>query len=116
MQVQVDAVQFQQVIMNLIRNAIEAMNSVEPNARRLRVATKIADDSTALLSIQDSGPGVPAGDHARIFDAFFTTKVSGTGLGLAICRTIVEAHGGQLRLTASGPEGAVFEVALPRHR
>lgn len=112
-EVHADSVQMQQVLLNLIRNAIEAMNSVAPNARRLKLTTKVTEESIALLSIQDTGPGVPAGDHDRIFDAFFTTKGSGTGLGLAISRTIVESHGGQLRLAASGLEGSIFEVTLP---
>jgi signal transduction histidine kinase len=108
-----DTVQLQQVVLNLIRNAIDAMSLIAPDKRRLRLATQIREGSTAVLSIHDAGGGVSAADHNRIFDAFFTTKSSGMGLGLAISRTIVESHGGKLRLARSGPEGSVFEVALP---
>ncbi|WP_375785187.1 MASE4 domain-containing protein [Bradyrhizobium sp. Pha-3] len=113
-QVDVDQTQLQQVILNLIRNAIEAMGSVEPAARRLRLATRVDEKSTVALSIQDAGEGIPAGDRDRVFDAFFTTKSSGMGLGLAISRTIIENHDGVLRLIRSGPEGSTFEIALPR--
>jgi len=108
-----DATQLQQLILNLIRNAIDAMSSVAPELRQLGLATKIREGSTVLLSVQDTGAGVPVEDRDRIFDAFFTTKPSGMGLGLAISRTIVESHGGSLRLAKSGPNGSIFEIALP---
>jgi signal transduction histidine kinase len=103
----------QQVILNLIRNAIDAMSSVAPDRRRLRLTTEIRAGSTAVLSVQDNGVGIAAEDQHRIFDAFFTTKSSGMGLGLALSRTIVESHGGTVRLIRSGAEGSCFEVALP---
>jgi signal transduction histidine kinase len=112
--VHVDQVQLQQVILNLGRNAIEAMNSVAPGARRLRLATRIGEESTVVLSVHDAGPGIPADDQDRIFDAFFTRKSSGMGLGLAISRTIVESHNGVLVLTGSGSAGSTFEMALPQ--
>jgi len=112
-QVEVDAVQIQQVILNLLRNAIEAMATVAPEARRLKVMTEIREGSTILLSVQDAGGGVPAEDRDRIFDTFFTTKDAGMGLGLAISRTIAENHGGTLRLAWSGSKGSIFELALP---
>jgi signal transduction histidine kinase len=108
-----DATQLQQLILNLIRNAIDAMSSVAPELRQLGLATKIREGSTVLLSVQDTGAGVPVEDRDRIFDAFFTTKPSGMGLGLAISRTIVESHGGSLRLAKSGPNGSIFEITLP---
>jgi signal transduction histidine kinase len=111
-QVCVDQVQMQQVVLNLIRNAIEAMTEAPPGGRDLKLATKQGPGSTVLLSIEDTGPGVQADSEQRIFDAFFTTKRSGLGLGLAISRTIVESHGGKLRLARSGPSGATFEVSL----
>jgi signal transduction histidine kinase len=111
-QVHADTVLLQQVILNLIRNAIDAMSSVAPGDRRLRLATDLKG-STVVLSIHDTGTGIPAGDHNRVFEAFFTSKNSGMGLGLAISRTIVESHGGALRLAGSGPEGSTFEFALP---
>lgn len=112
-QVHTDPAQLQQVVLNLVRNAIDAMVSVTPDNRRLAVATEIRRGSTAVLTIQDTGVGIAEEDHDRVFDAFFTTKTSGMGLGLAISRTIVESHGGALRLVGSGPAGSTFEVTLP---
>jgi C4-dicarboxylate-specific signal transduction histidine kinase len=110
--VQADRTQLQQVILNLIRNAIEAMGSTAPGARRLRLVARREGHSSVVLSVQDSGPGITAEDAARVFEPFFTTKPGGMGLGLAICRTIAQDHGGDLRLAQSGPDGCVFEVAL----
>ncbi|MCP3370006.1 MASE4 domain-containing protein [Bradyrhizobium cajani] len=112
--VHTDPVQLQQVLLNLIRNALEAMASIPPDARRLMLSTKVTNDSTVLLSIHDTGGGIPDEERNRIFDAFFTTKRSGMGLGLAISRAIVESHGGTLRLADSGPQGSIFELALQR--
>jgi signal transduction histidine kinase len=106
-----DPTQLQQVILNLVSNAIEAMSSAS-GPRRLRLSTSISDNSV-LLSVQDSGVGIPSRDQERIFDAFFTTKAAGMGLGLAICRTLVENHGGVLRLVKADPVGSIFEVAMP---
>jgi signal transduction histidine kinase len=110
--VQADRTQLQQLILNLIRNAIEAMGSIAPGARRLRLVARREGHSSVVLSVQDSGPGITAEDAARVFEPFFTTKPGGMGLGLAICRTIAQDHGGDLRLAQSGPDGCVFEVAL----
>jgi signal transduction histidine kinase len=112
-QVRTDQVQLQQAIINLIRNAIEAMHSPAREARRLRLATKV-NGSSVSLSIEDTGTGISPGDHDRIFETFVTTKNSGMGLGLAISRTIVERHGGTLRVARSGSGGSTFELALPR--
>jgi signal transduction histidine kinase len=103
----------QQVILNLIKNAIEAMQSVPAGARRLRFAIRRDGKSKIVLSVQDSGHGIAKENRERIFDPFFTTKHDGMGLGLAVCRTIVEEHGGDLRLAGSGPDGSTFEIALP---
>jgi signal transduction histidine kinase len=111
--VHVDAAQLQQVVLNLIRNAIDAMGSSAPDTQRLRLTTKIGERSTVLISIQDTGPRIAAEDRERIFDAFFTTKTAGMGLGLAISRTIVERHEGSLRLLQSDPTGSIFEIGLP---
>jgi signal transduction histidine kinase len=108
-----DRTQLQQVILNLIRNAIEAMSSNVPSARRLRLATRREGQSAVLLSVQDSGPGIAAEESMRIFEPFFTTKPAGMGLGLSICRTIIEDHGGHLRLAKSSPSGCTFEMVLP---
>jgi signal transduction histidine kinase len=110
--VQADTVQMQQVILNLIRNAIEAINSLAPEERRVKLTTFV-EGSFVFLTVQDAGAGIPAEDRDRIFDAFYTTKNSGMGLGLAISRTIVEGHGGTLRLAGSGPKGSILEISLP---
>jgi len=112
-EVHLDDIQLQQVLVNLIKNAIDAMGSVTPEARRLRLTTGFDGHSTVLLSVQDSGPGIPIEDRERIFDPFFTTKSGGTGLGLAICFTVVANHGGKLRLVKSDSNGSIFEIAIP---
>lgn len=108
-----DHVQLQQVMLNLIKNAIDAMSALALGKRRLRVATGSDGHSTVSFYIRDTGPGVADEDRERIFSPFFTTKASGMGLGLSICRTIIEEHGGTLRLTKSGSAGSTFEIALP---
>jgi signal transduction histidine kinase len=99
--------------LNLVKNAIDAMRSVAPETRRLRLTTGFEGRSTVWLSVQDSGPGIAVEDRERIFDPFFTTKSGGMGLGLAICFTVVENHGGKLRLVQSDSEGTTFELAIP---
>ena len=103
----------QQVLLNLVKTAVEAMGSVDRSARHLRVVTRPGGNSSVILSVEDSGPGVSDADRQRIFDPFFTTKPTGTGLGLSICRTIIEDHGGELRLAKTDSSGSVFEIALP---
>jgi len=112
-EVQIDGVELQQVLLNLVRNAIDAMSSSPPEARRLRLNTSFDGQSTVLMSVQDSGPGISAVDRERIFDPFFTTKPGGMGLGLAISSTLVANHGGKLRLVKSDSDGSIFELALP---
>jgi signal transduction histidine kinase len=111
-QVHADHTQIQQVILNLVKNAVEAMGSTS-GTKRLRLATSLAGNSTVVLSIEDSGGGISRENQERIFDAFFTTKPAGMGLGLAICRTIVENHGGSLQIAKSDSDGSIFEVAMP---
>ena len=111
--VRADPVQLQQVVLNLIKNAIESMASLPRDNRRLNIGARVAQDSFVLLSIQDTGAGVPLRDRDRVFEAFFTTKSAGMGLGLAISRTIIERYGGRLLLGNTGPEGSTFEIALP---
>ena len=108
-----DHVQLQQVILNLVKNAIDAMSSRSFGKRALRLATGLDAHSAVSFYVRDSGVGVAAHDRERIFNPFFTTKPNGMGLGLFICRTIIEEHGGTLRLTKSGPGGSTFEIALP---
>src|SRR6185312_11730745 len=105
--------QMQQVVLNLVKNAIEAMSQNAPEARLLRLSVRLEANSALLLSVQDSGTGIPLQDRDRIFDPFFTTKPAGTGLGLAICRTVVENHGGKLRLAESDSRGSTFEIVMP---
>jgi signal transduction histidine kinase len=108
-----DRTLLQQVLLNLVRNAIEAMSFVEPRARRLRLTTRLSGNSAVVISVEDSGCGVPAEHRDRLFDPFFTSKSTGMGLGLSICRAIVEDHGGELRLVKTDSRGSIFEIALP---
>ncbi|MGV7212568.1 PAS domain S-box protein [Bradyrhizobium sp. UFLA05-112] len=110
-----DRIQLQQVLLNLILNAAEAMGSVEAGARELMISTE-QDEAGALVAVRDSGPGIDPADLDRVFDAFYTTKSSGTGMGLSICRSIIQAHGGKLWVEASEPRGAVFQFTLPAAR
>jgi len=104
--------QLQQVVLNLIHNAVDAMEDVERGPRFLRIGA-VRDGDCVLVTVQDSGPGLAAGVAERVFDPFFSTKSNGTGLGLAICRMIVEAHGGNIMLMAGIPTGAVAQFTLP---
>lgn len=108
-----DPVQLQQVILNLLKNAIEAMAPISRKDRRLDIGTRIERNSFVVLSIKDTGTGVRPEDKDRIFEAFVTTKPAGMGLGLAICRTIIERYEGRLVLEKSGPQGSTFEITLP---
>src|SRR5258707_10647401 len=107
-----DRVQLQQVLLNLILNAVEAMGSVEAGARELLVSTE-QDRTDVLVAVRDSGPGIDATHLERVFEAFYTTKSGGTGMGLLICRSIIDAHGGKLWAEANKPRGAVFQFSLP---
>lgn len=112
--VHADPIQLQQAVLNLIRNAIDAMGNTARDNRQLSLSTKRRDRSTVVLSVRDTGTGVAKDDRDRIFDAFFTKTSVGMGLGLAISRAIVEAHGGTLRLVKSDTNGSEFEIQLPR--
>jgi len=111
--VRADRVQLQQVILNLIMNAVEAMGTVADQERVLNVASQLDEPNAVLVTVQDSGPGIDPNRIDRIFDAFFSTKSSGMGMGLFICRSIVESHGGRLWATAAVPHGAMFHLVLP---
>jgi C4-dicarboxylate-specific signal transduction histidine kinase len=111
--VRADRVQLQQVILNLIMNAVEAMGTVADGARVLNVASQLDEPNAVLVTVQDTGPGIDPNRMDRIFDAFFSTKSSGMGMGLFICRSIVESHGGRLWATAAVPQGAMFHLVLP---
>jgi signal transduction histidine kinase len=111
--VRADRVQLQQVILNLIMNAIEAMSASDAGSRRLLVSSASAESNDVSVEVQDSGPGLPAASVEQIFQAFYTTKPAGLGMGLSICRSILEAHGGQLRAAGRDPTGAIFTFTLP---
>jgi signal transduction histidine kinase len=108
-----DRVQVQQVVLNLMNNAIDAMAPVSDRARVMRLRSGVHPDNAITLTVEDSGVGIDPKDATRIFDPFFTTKSNGTGLGLSICRSIIEAHGGRLSATPATPHGSIFEVVLP---
>jgi C4-dicarboxylate-specific signal transduction histidine kinase len=108
-----DPVQVQQVAVNLIANAIDAMKGVQGRRRALKVSTALTEEGEIRISVADNGSGVDEGNAAQIFTHLFTTKSEGVGLGLPICKAIVEAHGGRLELTHNQPCGAVFSFTLP---
>jgi PAS domain S-box-containing protein len=110
--VQGDRVQLQQVVLNLIINAIEAMRDVGEEERELLISTRNEPDGVSV-EVRDSGPGFAPETLEHVFEAFYTTKPSGLGLGLSICRSIIEAHNGQLWASANLPRGASFQFALP---
>jgi PAS domain S-box-containing protein len=108
-----DRVQLQQVILNLILNAAEAMRAVDEGMRELLISTEQSRTNSVLVAVRDSGPGINPEHIERVFDAFYTTKSSGMGMGLSICRSIIEAHGGRLWATRCEPRGALFQFTIP---
>jgi signal transduction histidine kinase len=112
-QVPANRVQLQQVVVNLIMNAVDAMSAVADRARILRVRTEVDEFNHLLITVEDSGTGIDPEHVERVFDAFFTTKSHGMGMGLSICRSIVEGHGGRLAVSAGQPHGSIFHISLP---
>jgi C4-dicarboxylate-specific signal transduction histidine kinase len=108
-----DRVQLQQVMLNLVLNACEAMSSRTPAERALTVSTALDGDGLLLTAVADRGDGIPPDAADRLFEPFFTTKPQGLGLGLSICRSIIAAHGGRLWADNNPDDGATFMVALP---
>jgi PAS domain S-box-containing protein len=108
-----DRVQVQQVVLNMIINAIEAMTAVDEGLKELLISTAKGAADDVLVSVQDSGPGLAPEAVQRVFDAFYTTKFGGMGMGLSICRSIIEAHGGRVWTTSNSPRGAIFRFNLP---
>jgi len=111
-----DRVQLQQVILNLVTNAIDAMGSLNGRARVLRLRSERHASDSVMVTVEDTGAGIDRENMNRIFEAFFTTKPHGMGMGLSICRSIVESHGGRLSAARGHPYGAVFQVVLPGHQ
>jgi C4-dicarboxylate-specific signal transduction histidine kinase len=108
-----DRVQLQQVILNLLINAIEAMSGMSEGPRELLISTAKTDSEGVLVTVRDSGPGLAPESVDRLFESFYTTKPAGLGMGLSICRSIIEAHHGRLWATSNTPRGAVFQFTLP---
>ena len=110
-----DRVQLQQVILNLIINAVQAMSGVSEGTRDLLISTGRAEPDGVFVAVRDSGPGLAPAVLERLFEPFYTTKPGGLGLGLSICQSIIEAHGGRLWATANAPRGAEFNFTVPAH-
>jgi len=111
--VRADRLLIEQVALNLVRNAVEAVQALPEARRRITVATQVEADGSGTFSVADLGEGVPEEAKERLFDPFVTTKPGGLGLGLSICRSVVEAHGGVIRHQGNGARGAVFAFTLP---
>ena len=108
-----DQIQLQQVLVNLITNAIDSMVAVKDRERALRIFCNRHESGGIIISVEDSGMGIDSKDLDRIFDPLYTTKSKGMGMGLAICRSIIEAHKGTLRTMPNRAQGAVFQLVLP---
>ena len=109
-----DQVLIEQVIVNLVKNAMEAMQVLDKNARRLTLKTNICHDSGIFVSVRDSGPGISDYEAGKIFEPFYTTKPEGMGMGLAIIRSIIDSHGGELDVQANeSVAGTTFKFTLP---
>jgi signal transduction histidine kinase len=111
--IQGDRVQLQQVILNLLINAVEAMSGMSEGLRELLISTAKTDPEGMLVAVRDSGPGFAPESVDRLFESFYSTKPGGLGMGLSICRSIIEAHGGQISATTNVPQGAVFQFTIP---
>jgi signal transduction histidine kinase len=111
--IQGDRVQLQQVMLNLIINAIQAMSGLAAGVRELRITTENTESEGVRLAVRDSGPGLSSESFQRLFEPFYTTKPEGMGMGLSICRSIIEAHGGRLWAIPCEPQGALFQFTIP---
>jgi signal transduction histidine kinase len=112
--VQGDRVHLQQVMLNLIVNAIQSMSGVEDGNRELHVSTVSIEPEGVCVAVRDTGPGLSPKNLSRLFEPFYTTKPDGMGMGLSICRSIVEAHGGRLWAIPCEPRGVLFQFTVPR--
>jgi C4-dicarboxylate-specific signal transduction histidine kinase len=111
--IQGDRVQLQQVVLNLILNAVQAMGGVADRTREVLITTSQTEPNEVCLGVRDTGPWLSAETLPRLFEPFYTTKPGGMGMGLAICRSIIEAHGGRLWATRCEPRGALFQFTIP---
>jgi len=111
--IQGDRVQLQQVVLNLVLNAVQAMGAVTDGTREVLITTSQTEPNEVRLGVQDTGPGLSPESLPRLFEPFYTTKPEGMGMGLSICRSIIEAHGGRLRATSCEPRGALFQFTIP---
>ena len=111
-----DRVQIQQVMVNLIVNAVQAMSGDGDSRRELQISTETDEAEGVRVGVRDTGPGLVPESLPRLFEPFYTTKAEGMGMGLAICRSIVEAHGGRLWATACEPRGTLFQFTIPAER
>jgi C4-dicarboxylate-specific signal transduction histidine kinase len=114
--VSADRVQLQQVLLNLIINAIEAMSEIGEGGRNMVVGSRKYDSHSVLVTVRDSGHGLDMKRSDQIFNPFFTTKPDGMGMGLSICRSIIEDHGGRLWAASNSPQGAAFHFTLPLYQ
>ena len=114
--IQGDGVQLQQVILNLILNAVQSMGAVTNGTREVLITTSQTEPNEVCLGVQDTGPGLSPESLSRLFEPFYTTKPEGMGIGLCICRSIIEAHGGRLWATRCEPRGALFQFTIPATR
>jgi signal transduction histidine kinase len=108
-----DRIQLQQVILNLMMNAVEAMSGLSHGPRELLIRTGTDESEQVVILVQDSGPGIDPKNLDHLFEAFYTTKPQGLGMGLAISRSIIESHGGRLWASANAQRGTVFQFILP---
>jgi signal transduction histidine kinase len=111
--IECDRVQLQQVMLNLIVNAIQSMSGVEDGKRELHISTARIEPEGVRVAVRDSGLGLRPESLPRLFEPFYTTKPEGMGMGLSICRSIIEAHGGRLWATGCEPRGALFQFTIP---
>jgi signal transduction histidine kinase len=111
--IQCDRVQLQQVMLNLIVNAIKSMSGVEDSDRELHISTMIIESGGVCVAVRDTGHGLRPESLPRLFEPFYTTKPDGMGMGLSICRSIIEARGGRLWATSRKPRGALFQFTIP---
>ena len=111
--IEADQILIEQVIVNLVKNAMEAMQILDQEDRRLTIETNVCQDSGVFVSVKDSGPGITDYEASKIFEPFYTTKPEGMGMGLAIIRSIIDSHGGKLEVLTNGDNGTTFHFTLP---